>query len=723
MALERSQDNGIITRRNALRIMAASGVSVGATFVAQSLGKEPANNQTLSSDTLDSYPPELPDSWYLKELKSGPDIIGHARSFGDAFSALKISLAVPLFRFPNRATFWAALSVVGLTNELQIVDLSRKKTVYSLNLPDGVGNGIDSMVWDMHRNRLYLSVGAHILLWNPEIPSKFEILVIVSGASAVYEIHLDSKGDLWGGLYPLGAVFRYSIALREITIYDRLADDTDYVRRLIIDDKDRLWLGTGSVNPRLFTLDAHSPETVTEIKLPTPQPNGFIGSLNLIGSHLAVSVSSVSGQLILDTHTKLWKPTETRVWDSRIIVAGDDKNYFTVSGGILYESTEQQLAGVNIGSVSSRDLLLLWPMNDRVMALSQISGGVKLEIFDMETRRVGRSYDIKMNPSSLRIHSVMSHTDGNIYMGGFRANCIASLNPDTNIRWNSEEAESVINQVEGMIQFDESRSFIGSYGGADIISMTTEYGSENKEFDLIGHLATKFSQSRPFGWARNSKNIFFGTVPGYGISGGALGMVDPYANKIQWIVDGNGEGFIRHHSIIGLAADDRFVYGTTSVRNGYGIPDTEGPARVFKVDISTQEIIWESSPIKGAGALYAPSLIAGLLIIADLQGIALLDPHSGALKKRITINSVRNSAYRPGWLAADLVFTKSKSQAVHAAAGQVTVMDFLNHRIHRLVSLKETDQYGTRLTVSEEDRVYGVLNQTQLVELSMTKIG
>lgn len=136
--------------------------------------------------------------------------------------------------------------------------------------------------------------------------------------------------------------------------------------------------------------------------------------------------------------------------------------------------------------------------------------------------------------------------------------------------------EKLIHQVEGMIEFNADRSYIGSYSSGDIIIIDHSKKDSTEGYKRLERLSRKYQQSRSFGWAANSNNVFFGTVPSSGIAGGVLDMIEPRSNRTAWILNGGGKGFIKAHSIIGLAADECFVYGTTSVRNGYGIPDTVG---------------------------------------------------------------------------------------------------------------------------------------------------
>ncbi|WP_157867120.1 hypothetical protein [Glutamicibacter arilaitensis] len=84
--------------------------------------------------------------------------------------------------------------------------------------------------------------------------------------------------------------------------------------------------------------------------------------------------------------------------------------------------------------------------------------------------------------------------------------------------------------------------------------------SVGSAYKLLSRLGRKYKQSRPFGWAVNSKNIFFGTVPDYGLAGGVVGMIDPVKDEIVWVIDAKASGIANGHSIVGLCADDEYLW-------------------------------------------------------------------------------------------------------------------------------------------------------------------
>ncbi|RAX46232.1 hypothetical protein DQ353_20550 [Arthrobacter sp. AQ5-05] len=540
----------------------------------------------------------------------------------------------------------------------------------------------------------------------------------------MYELTLDSAGNVWGGTYPTGTTFIYTPATKKIQTHSRLASDTHYARRLAIGPDDTVWVGTGSLNPRLFSFPAANPGQRTEIQLPEPMSNGFISSIAVLGNRVVVTASDITAELLLDPASNRWAGQVNRVWSARRTSAEvkDSGRIYSITKGVLYSTNVSTWQDTKLGPVGLNAPLALIATTTQVLVASQIPTGLRLEYFNFASGNVTTVRTVSLTPGEYKIQSLMGHSDGKIYVGGYMGHGVAAVNPDTGARWHSPNDEHVVNQVERMIEYNGQRSYIGSYGSADIISMDNRKMDRPDGYVRLDRLSRKYHQSRPFGWAVNSRNVFFGTVPDYGLAGGVLGMIDPRTNKIAWVLDGRGTGFVKAHSIIGLTADEHYVYGTSSVRNGYGLPDTKGPAKVFKLEIATKRKIWENTPVATAGALYAPKLIAGWLLVADIEGINIIDPATGKLVARHRLTQASNAATRPGWADADLAQVRDGSKVVHSAAGTTTVVDFRAGTRAVIGSPAGKERFGSRLASTPSGRVFGYTDKTVLVELDLLPV-
>lgn len=711
-----------LTRRGLLSLaaVAAGGIALSPPC---SPVEAPVTPPLPPTPTVKPGPPPLRtlDPQLTTPLKRAASTSGVISRFEGAFPALNIKDVVPLPGLTGEPVPWLAVSIVGTVNQLQIVNPDAGAPVHVISIPNSHNGGIGTLAWHRGSKTLFLTTSGRLMSWSPVSPKKLHEIGKVPGATSLYDLQLDSEGNVWGGTYPNGAAFSYTAATKKIRAHSRVSPDTDYVRRLAIGPDDQVWLGTGSLNPRLFTFPAATPEKRTEVQLPDPMPSGFISTVDVIGDRIVVSATDIRPELLLDPVTMKWEEELDRVWAARRSSrdVANTGTFYTLTKGFLYATDSSSWKDSKLGAVATGTPLAIHATEATVLIVSAIPTGLRLEHFNLARARVDKVRTVSLQQGEYLIQSLMGHSDGSIYIGGYMGDGLAAINPDSGERWHSPADQKVINQIEGMIEFDANRSYIGSYASSDIVSVTSNLKNSQKGYELLDRLARNYHQSRPFGWAANTKNVFFGTVPDYGRAGGVLGMIDPWNNEIAWVLDGGGEGFVKAHSVIGLAADERYVYGTSSVRNGYGISDTKGNAKVFKLEIKTMKKVWETEPVAGAGALYAPLFIAGWLLVADIEGIHVLDSITGMRVRRHQLTPAKNRLNRPGWANADLARAGDGSQVVHSAAGTTTVVDFRAGTKSVIGSPKCKPRFGTRLASTPSGRVFSSTDKTVLVELDL----
>ncbi|WP_141392904.1 hypothetical protein [Glutamicibacter sp. BW77] len=718
-------------KRISRRVVLTLGALTAGAVVYGQLQKSPPDPSVSPS------PPEKPiqtpkptpvlknrDPSVIAPLKRTRNTSGALRRYEGAFPATKIRRVELLPGLQATGLPWLAVSIVGPIHQLQIINPSRNTPAHIVEIPKSHSGGVQSMIWDKKTKYLYLATLNYLLVWKPSSPSEITIVGKVPGATTIYDLQLDSQGTVWGGTYPLGAAFKYAPKTKKIDVFKRVATDTDYVRRVAIDSNDDVWLGTGSRNPRVFRFSSKSPQKITEIPLPEPKRAGFVSSLEAVGNSIVVSIDNVSGQLLLNPQTNSWVGSMDRVWSGRKLSAVNPatKQFYNVSDGQLFATSSSTWQDQLVGKLSASAPLAIYATSSQVVVVSSNKTGLQIEVFRLSSKSVQLVSTVALARGQFVVQSLMSHSDGNIYVGGYMGHGITAVHPDTGKHWTSPSEQNAINQIEGMIEFNAQKTYVGSYGSADIVRLNSNAKNNPEGYQRLLRLATDYEQSRIFAWAKNSKQVFFGTVPEYGRSGGVLGAIDPRTDEVSWVLDGDGEGFIRHHSITGLVADEKYIYGTTSVRNGYGLADTDGNAKVFKLDIATKKISWSVAPIAQCGALYSPKLLAGWLLVADLEGVSVLDPVSGKLLKKHRLTNSRNTSYRPGWKNADLVVVENRGKAVHTAAGTTTAIDFDSGTLATIGSPQLKSQFGTRLTVTNSGRVFANVEKTAIAELDLQPI-
>lgn len=625
---------------------------------------------------------------------------------------------LPLIGLGQENAPWTAASIIGPSNQLQITRSRESSPHLLLDIPIDPPAEILSMVWDPTARTLYLSARGKLWAWRCSAPEAIEHLVDIPGATALYELLIDTQGLVWGGTFPLGAVFSFDPTTKAIHVSSQLASDSEYVRRLTLDTKGQLWAGTGALNPRIFMFPRSATGSRIEIPLPEPLENGFITAIRAGTSKVRVTTDGHPDVFELDSNSRTWtRKFRAAGWvrtpPSTVLY---DDTYYMIQASDLIAYRGNTTA--KVAEVATDEGATMHVSDSGLLLSTAAPGGFSLSPIPNASEPGGKSADVSLEPGLFKVQSILAPTDSTIYVGGFMGTGIAGIDPDSDARWRSPDDLDIVHQVENMISCGTDRLYLGTYSWADVISCNTDLRDDASSYERIARFSTKYNQSRPFGLATNSSSLFVGTVPNYGRSGGILAKIETGSNTPEWVLDGSGEGFIEGHSIVGLVADDEHVYGTTSVRSGSGLADTAGPAQVFSLDLVTKKKIWQTSPIPSTGALYTPKLIAGWLLVADLEGINIIDPRTGLLKARHRTSTVLNTSERPGWASASLEVIHDGRQIAHSAGGTVTIANFLSTTISRVDAGGEHEKLGPRIAASPAGRLFAARG-ADVVEISL----
>lgn len=194
--------------------------------------------------------------------------------------------------------------------------------------------------------------------------------------------------------------------------------------------------------------------------------------------------------------------------------------------------------------------------------------------------------------------------DGKIYGSTIISMHIFSFDPKCRkledlgrVGWGGGEVYDVISY--------EGKLYMGSYGGAywGVYDPEKPWNprpdAEGKAADAnprcIGQLGE--DMNRPFEYAVGPDDrIYIACRANYGIAGGGLGRYDPATDELKVYRDPK-------QSVQAVAADDRFVYGGTSVSGGRGSVAYTTQALLFVFDPEKQKRIYECVPVDEAIAV------------------------------------------------------------------------------------------------------------------------
>ncbi|KAA0975320.1 hypothetical protein FQ154_14070 [Paeniglutamicibacter gangotriensis] len=670
------------------------GLSTAAVLVAGcSNNTQPDNVSARTSPPVQAQPTKA-ISWpkTIKDLKAKPGLI---KKFNDVFTMTSIS-RVSLLEGKDGSRR-LAICMYGNSHQIQLIDPMSGSSEKVITLPHHlIARG---MAWDSIGRTLYIgATNGHIFAYDYDSEKIVDIGPPTPSAGSLYGLTFDSTGRLWGGSYPRGIIWNYTPKTKKFVRLPRIDADMEYVYSLAITADDRVYAGTGTNSPKVVCFPAASPNKRTVLNLPDLPKTGFVSQITVSGDLVLIHATSVKTHLIWNHKTK--KLTTAALPMDERISSGPRQTgpNFWLNQGSLYSTDSTTGKDTKVGPLNVDSPEQIWVADGNVFVLSRTGAAATTHRFDLETKTSTVQSTTQLSPAGVEVRSLLAHSNGKIYIGGFLGQGIATLDPATNKRWQSPDNVAP-NQISGMIQWDEGKIFIGSYGSADIIRFDTSRAVDGPNaFKLMERLGDKYDQSRAIGWAKNENRVFFGTVPDYGLTGGAMGIIDPVTDTIEHVYN----KLIPGHSIVGLAANAEFVYGTTSTRNGMGIPNTDGDAKVFAFDLAKKKVAW-SRKIPGHGAAMSPQLVDDKILAATIEGIVVLRASDGVLIHDHAFTGASTADKRPGWLDANLKRFGDSYRFMHCAEGIVYAVDFLNGTGHRI---SDAGQTGTAMAVTDDGRVF-----------------
>ncbi len=424
----------------------------------------------------------------------------------------------------------------------------------------------------------------------------------IPGESFLWRLKSDEDGRIYGGTFPSGKVFQYDPDTNEFRDYGQVKEGQQYARGLDV-YKDKLYVGLGTQGANLFEVDIHTGKKV-EIPLPEKYAKAtYVYDIDVIGNKMfARATGSSNTILVFDLKTM------------KIVDEIDGANGLDVSEpgprNLVYFIKNEQLYSYDLNS------LKLTPTGFDNLFSARDFGWAKFETKEFPGKTlVSIAWDGKIrhyNPITgntrilqgqlsgqpVSIQSLTQGPNGNIFIGGYLSGGLAQYDYKTG----QVTENKGLGQIEGMIAH-QNRLYMGIYPGGFLYSYDP---SENYEMDInpVEHFGLKSEgQDRPFALASAGDLLAIGTVPDYGLLGGALTIFNPATNDYTL-----HRNIVENQSVISLAYRNGLLYGGTSVWGGLGIVPTEEEAKLFVYNMQTGEKQFETIPVPGEKAISALTL-------------------------------------------------------------------------------------------------------------------
>ena len=478
----------------------------------------------------------------------------------------------------------------GTPAMFNVIDAENGKLKFSQSLP-----GLE-VVWAITvapDGDVYFagSLRGQLLRYLPD-EMKIEELGRNPAGKFVWDLVASNDGKIYGAVYPGAKMFAYDIKSHTFRDLGTIKPGQQYVRGSGISDH-YLYAGIGST-AYLYRIDLETYEK-REMLLPFSGKPGFIHEIQVFDHKLFVKAPG--GMHVID------EETEELI---TIIQANGD----TISSpspynpNLVYYNRGTDLYSYNMatnnitkidgipalpeGIMQTYDWIILKSGEKQGKAvLAGVTNRTECFLYDPEDNCF-ELIPMDVVSQGVPIKSLETGPDGNLYIGGYQGG-MSIFNPVTE---EIEHSTIWMPQPEGM-GFLNGDIYFGTYGGAVIYRYdpTKPFKMGDDSINNPGLACDIPIQDRPFTFDAGCKQLFVGTVPGYGKTGGALTVYDQLANT--WT---HYQNIVQDQSIIGLAYKDGKLFGSTSIWGGLGGDALADEAKIFVWDPEEGKKIAEFTP-------------------------------------------------------------------------------------------------------------------------------
>lgn len=461
-----------------------------------------------------------------------------------------------------------------------------------------------------------------LLKYSPETKTVVSIGEPIAGEKSIWSLTVDDQGNVYGGTFQSGKVFKYDPVTNKFTDYGTMVAGQEYVRSIAYHDG-YIYAGvgtTGNVIKLGVTTATQGYKQSIAADLPTllgvtAAEVPFAYDMAVVGDLLFVKFQGgdIMTLLFYDLDAQQWLPnkvgkdsvngTGVGVFSFAQLVTRDNKVYIPANGFLTeldlttFEVTPLVKYGTSLRGAGWIEFDHLDGFEGESLVSMKANGDIA--IFNTATKAL---YTM---PSALigapnPIHNIEVGPDGNLYMSAYPAGMGAVFNPRT-----LQTTNLIMEQAEGMVAYGNDM-YLGIYPGGHVYKIdTTQSTPTAKSVFTIGE-----DQDRPYIMKVMEDKIIMGTIPGYGQLGGALTIFDPDTVKYEVF-----RNVVKNQSIVGLAYKDGYIYGSTTVHGGLGTTATERSAKIFVWDVANKRKVTEFTlDIPG---LSNPPMISGLSVGPD----------------------------------------------------------------------------------------------------------
>ena len=475
-------------------------------------------------------------------------------------------------------------------------------TTSYIRMPDSDGARAISKIGDDVFIGTYLK--GQIFRWRPGMdgPQGFQ-LPRPSGERLefVFSIDRGSDGKYYIGTWPEGALMRLDLKTGQIENLGPQTDDPPgeyYLRHINSEFEGRVFLSFGTeVSFKEYDLETGE----TREFLPAEYADrSWVSHSTRMGNMIVALVDSPSQFLFLDANSgELIREVtipEGRVWphNYKSLFVYNDEIYFGDSDSDLLMSYNFESDSFkSVGDIGHPIGLA----GDNYLFTRTRLG--LYTIYNMDTGETELQRQGDFQGDGMLVHAIAEGPDATVVGGTYINQGFFQYLPDADSIFAPGRSVEFSGQIDNLVTYN-GKVYIGHYTKArfSVYDPEMPWRMASDSSGNPKYLGTAGSdQDRvPDGVAGPDGRIYFATKPAYGMLGGSLTVLDPVTGSIT-----SHRNVVDQQSVYALASDeDRYIYGTTSVRGGLGARPAKGEAQLFKWDTQQNVKVLQRSVVLGA---------------------------------------------------------------------------------------------------------------------------
>lgn len=430
---------------------------------------------------------------------------------------------------------------------------------------------------------------AHLYRYDPDDQAVEDLGVPIAGHKFIWGLTTDETGVVYGGTWEGSHVFRFDPETGDFHDYGALDPNEDRVRSVAWNDG-YIYAGTGTVNGRVWKLDPVTGEK-ERIEIPRrPEYEEYydqmttVYDIQVVGDVLFLFFSLDERYMLAYDlkEQEWWDEVYDDVRGGLIGVASPDEEMFYVFTRSKIRAIDMDSHEIrSVGSAGGTFRGAAWvslsnlEIDKEVLVTTNFNGSIS---FIDPTTDWRETWPSLAESQANSIQALKMGPDDQLYVSGYMGTRAAKVNPRT-----GESRTFGMGQAEGIAALGDTL-YWGVYPHAEIMSLETSGKLAPTHAFSIGH-----HQDRPFAMTSGGGKLFVGTIPGYGRLGGALAVFDPEVEDGLRVYS----DIVTDQSIVGLAYDEGYLYGSTSIHGGLGATPAEESAKVFIWDVKKEEMLLE----------------------------------------------------------------------------------------------------------------------------------